>query len=74
MVAGVLSLNWHQADTVPRGERSQDVSNVIYQKVYLIRLFFVSGFLSNETPLIYQPARMWWVAHPTNPEQVDGRD
>jgi len=33
------------------------VSNVIYQKVHVIRLIIVSGFLSNYIPVIYQIAR-----------------
>ena len=34
-------------DIVPKGRRSQVLCNVIYQKVYLIKLINVSGFLSN---------------------------
>jgi len=47
-----------RAEDKPASEvRVENVSNVIYQNVYLIRLFFVSGFLSNYIPLIYQIAR-----------------
>src|SRR5437016_5543870 len=35
----------------------------------MITLIFVSGFLSNDIPVIYQPARMWW--RPNSTSNVD---
>jgi len=45
--ASALSLNRDKGRYSAEDGRSHGICNVIYQKVYLIRLINVSGFLSN---------------------------
>ena len=51
-----------QADMVPRDGGSQNVCNVIYQKMYLIRLIIVSCLRWRASR--DQPASMWWISLP----------
>jgi len=47
-----------RAENKPAAEVGlENVSNVIYQNVYVIRLIIVSGILSNYILVIYQIAR-----------------